>query len=82
MAVAVPGVAGTLMASVLSPRMLARIQAEQFTREQRVAEAQWLHEQEVAELACRREGYTNVNAAFRRYRTHLMNFLWVVHKGA
>ncbi|MGW3322952.1 hypothetical protein [Streptomyces virginiae] len=82
LAVAVVGVAGTLIASVLSPRMVARIQAEQFTREQRVAEAQWLREQKVAELARRREGYTNVNAAFRRYRTHLMNFLWLVHKGA
>lgn len=82
LAVAVVGVAGTLIATVLSPRLLARIQSEQFTREQRAAEAQWRREQQVAELARRREAYTNVNAAFRRYRTHLMNFLWTVHKGA
>ncbi|MEU4954430.1 hypothetical protein [Streptomyces lavendulae] len=82
LAVAVVGVAGTLMASVLSPRLLARIQSEQFTREQRAAEAQWLREQQVAGLARRREAYANVNASFRRYRTHLLNFLWTVHKGA
>ncbi|MFD0270346.1 hypothetical protein ACFVGY_27860 [Streptomyces sp. NPDC127106] len=62
--------------------MLARAQAEQFARQQQVAEAQWLREQQVVELARRRDGYKNVNAAFRRYRTHLMNFLWTVHKDA
>ncbi|MBT2481551.1 hypothetical protein [Streptomyces sp. ISL-94] len=76
------GVTGTLIASVLSQRLVARVQAEQFERQQRVAEAQWRREQQVDELARRREGYMNVNAAFRRYRTQLMNFLWHVHKGA
>lgn len=82
LAAAVVGVTGTLIASVLSQRHVARVQSEQFERQQRVAEAQWRREQHVAELARRREGYMNVNAAFRRYRTQLMNFLWHVHKGA
>lgn len=82
LAAAVVGVTGTLIASVLSQRLTARVQSEQFARQQQVAEAQWLREQQVAELTRRREGYKNVNAAFRRYRTHLMNFLWTVHKGA
>ncbi|OKK19578.1 hypothetical protein AMK16_15990 [Streptomyces sp. CB00455] len=77
---AVVGISGTLIASLLSPRLLARIQSEQFARQQQVAEAEWLREQQVAELARRRQGYMNVNAAFRRYRTDLMNFLWTVHK--
>ncbi|MEU4357787.1 hypothetical protein [Streptomyces virginiae] len=82
LAAAVVGVTGTLIASVLSQRLTARVQVEQFARQQQVAEAQWLREQRVAELDRRREGYMNVNAALRRYRTHLLNFLWTVHKDA
>ncbi|MEU2352388.1 hypothetical protein [Streptomyces misionensis] len=80
LAAAVVGVTGTLVASVLSQRLLARDQSEQFQRQQQAVEAQWHREQQVAELNRRREGYMQVNASFRRYRTHLMNFLWIVHK--
>ncbi|MFF4855622.1 hypothetical protein ACFY2N_12090 [Streptomyces rubiginosohelvolus] len=79
---AVVGVTGTLIASVLSQRLLARVQAEQFDRQQLSAEAQWRREQQVAELSRRRDGYMQVNASFRRYRTHLMDFLWTLQKGA
>ncbi|MEV6437284.1 hypothetical protein [Streptomyces anulatus] len=82
LAAAVVGVTGTLLASVLSQRLLARVQSEQFDRQQQSAEAQWRREQQVAELGRRREGYMQVNASFRRYRTHLMDFLWTVRKGA
>lgn len=82
LAAAAVGVTGTLVASVLSQRLAARVQAEQFARQQQVAERQWLREQREVELTRRREGYKNVNASFRRYRTHLMVFLWTVHKGA
>ncbi|MFJ4579567.1 hypothetical protein [Streptomyces echinatus] len=82
LAAAVVGVTGTLVASVLSQRHLARVQSEQFERQQQAAEAQWHREQQVAELNRRREGYIQVNASFRRYRTQLTNFLWNVHKGA
>ncbi|MFD9407893.1 hypothetical protein ACFWBN_12895 [Streptomyces sp. NPDC059989] len=82
LAAAVVGVTGTLIASVLSQRLTARVQSEQFTRQQQVAETQWLREQRMAELTRRREGYMNVNAVFRRYRTHLLKYLWIVHKGA
>ncbi|MYT71343.1 MULTISPECIES: hypothetical protein [unclassified Streptomyces] len=82
LAVAVVGVAGTLIASVLSQRSLARVQSAQFEREQRVAEVQWQREQRVAELNRRRDSYMQVNASFRRYRTQLVNFLWTVQKQA
>ncbi|MER5203793.1 hypothetical protein [Streptomyces sp. NPDC002825] len=82
LAAAVVGVTGTLIASVLSQRLLGRVQSEQFERQQQVAAAQWRREQQVAELTRRRESYMQVNASFRRYRTHLMDFLWTVHKGA
>ncbi|WP_328625874.1 hypothetical protein OHA88_14805 [Streptomyces sp. NBC_00353] len=81
LAAAVVGVTGTLIASVLSQRLLARVQSEQFARQQQLVEAQWRREQQVADLTRRRESYMNVNAAFRRYRTHLVAFLWYVHKG-
>ncbi|MDD9382770.1 hypothetical protein M8Z33_40260 [Streptomyces sp. ZAF1911] len=77
---AVVGVAGTLLATVLSQRMLARVQAAQFEREQRVDRTRWLREQEVAELARRRECYAAANAAYRRYRIGLMSFLWLVQR--
>ncbi|WP_328298703.1 hypothetical protein OG389_13410 [Streptomyces sp. NBC_00435] len=77
---AVVGVAGTLLATVLSQRMLARVQAAQFDREQRGAHARWLREQEVAELDRRRVCYAAANTAYRRYRIALMYFLWLVHK--
>ncbi|WP_328893988.1 hypothetical protein [Streptomyces sp. NBC_00236] len=80
LAAAVVGVTGTLVASVLSQRLLGRVQSEQFDRQQLLAEAQWRREQEVVELSRRRDSYMQVNASFRRYRTHLMNFLWIVHK--
>ncbi|MFF9309533.1 hypothetical protein ACWEMW_14140 [Streptomyces sp. NPDC004684] len=82
LAAAVVGVTGTLIASVLSQRLLARVQSEQFVRQQQAAETQWHREQQAAELNRRREGYMQVNASFRRYRTQLINFLWTVHKGA
>ncbi|NEA58068.1 hypothetical protein G3I60_28895 [Streptomyces sp. SID13666] len=81
LAAAIVGVAGTLIAPVLSQRGLARVQAATFDREQRATHAQWLREQEEAELGRRRDCYMTVNASFRRYRTHLMNFLWIVDKG-
>ncbi|MEI5135362.1 hypothetical protein RB199_28110 [Streptomyces libani] len=56
------------------------MQRDQFERQQRVEEAQWIREQQVAELDRRRDCYMSVNAAFRTYRTHLMNFLWLIHK--
>ncbi|MFE0692141.1 hypothetical protein ACFXOK_24650 [Streptomyces sp. NPDC059173] len=81
LAAAVVGVTGTLIASVLSHRLLARVQAEQFDRQQLSAQAQWRREQQVAELSRRRDGYMQVNASFRRYRTHLMDLLWTLQKG-
>ncbi|MFF5488954.1 hypothetical protein [Streptomyces virginiae] len=80
LAVAVVGVAGTLIASVLSPRMLARIQAEQFERQQRAADAQWIREQRVAEVEKRRACYVTANSGYRRHRIELMKYLWLVHK--
>ncbi|MER5481896.1 hypothetical protein ABT024_01590 [Streptomyces sp. NPDC002812] len=77
---AVVGVAGTLLATVLSQRMLARVQAAQFEREQRVDRTRWQREQELAELARRRECYAAANAAYRRYRIGLMSFLWLVQR--
>ncbi|MEU3256003.1 hypothetical protein [Streptomyces sp. NPDC006997] len=77
---AVVGVAGTLLATVVSQRMLARVQAAQFDREQRNAHTQWLRDQELADLSRRRDCYTAANAAYRRYRIALMNFLWAVHR--
>ncbi|WP_327252798.1 hypothetical protein [Streptomyces sp. NBC_01244] len=77
---AVVGVAGTLLATVLSQRMVARVQAAQFEREQQVDRTRWLREQELAELARRRECYAAANAAYRRYRIGLMSFLWLVHR--
>ncbi|MEU6929302.1 hypothetical protein [Streptomyces sp. NPDC046385] len=82
LAAAVVGVTGTLIASVLSQRLLGRAQSEQFERQQQVAAAQWHREQQLAELNRRRDAYMQVNASLRRYRTHLLNFLWTVHKGA
>ncbi|WP_330296452.1 hypothetical protein [Streptomyces sp. NBC_00503] len=74
---AVVGVAGTLLATVLSQRMVAGVQAAQFEREQRVAQTRWLRERELAEQARRRDCYTAANAAYRRYRIALMSFLWL-----
>ncbi|MFE7512109.1 hypothetical protein ACFU8I_12960 [Streptomyces sp. NPDC057540] len=77
---AVVGVAGTLLATVVSQRMLARVQAAQFEREQRDAHTRWQRDQELTDLSRRRDCYTAANAAFRRYRIALMNFLWAVHQ--
>ncbi|MGW6706145.1 hypothetical protein ACWGDE_14805 [Streptomyces sp. NPDC054956] len=77
---AVVGVVGTLLATLLSQRMLARVQAAQFEREERAAQARWVREQELADLARRRECYAAANSAYRRYRIALMYFLWVVHR--
>ncbi len=74
--VATVGVTGTLLSPLLAQRVVARVQAEQFDREQRAAHAQWLREQQVSELIRRRDCYVTVNAAFRLYRTRLMDFLW------
>ncbi|MFD6972027.1 hypothetical protein [Streptomyces sp. NPDC059949] len=79
---AVVAVTGTLLAPILSQRVLGRVQAEQFSREERVARAQWLRERQVVELETRRACYVTANAGYRRYRVELMNYLWLVHKDA
>lgn len=77
---AVVGVTGTLLAPVFSQRLLARSQADQFDRQQRAVQAQWEREQERMELTERRACYITTNAAYRRYRIQLMNYLWHVHR--
>lgn len=78
---AIVGVAGTLLAPIFSQRLLGRIQGEQFERQQQAARADWLREQEQAELAERRNCYVTTNAAYRRYRIQLMDYLWHLHRG-
>ncbi|MFG2297170.1 hypothetical protein [Streptomyces sp. NPDC048603] len=80
LAAATVGVIGTLLAPVVSQRLLARAQAEQFDRQQETAHAQWLREQEAAGQARLRECYMAANAGYRRFRVELMNFLWLVRK--
>ncbi|MFI8100164.1 hypothetical protein [Streptomyces sp. NPDC086023] len=81
LAAATVGVIGTLLAPVLSQRLLARAQADQFDRQQRTAEDQWIRERRVAEHDRRRDSYVAANAAYRRFRIQLMNHLWLVHQG-
>ncbi|MFJ6754226.1 MULTISPECIES: hypothetical protein [unclassified Streptomyces] len=81
LAVALVGVTGTLIASVLSQRLAARVQAEQFARQERLAGAQWQRERQIVELEQRRQCYVTANSGYRRYRVELMNYLWLVHKG-
>lgn len=76
---AVVGVTGTLLAPVLTQRSGAKAQEAEFERQQRAAQAQWEREQQQAELAVRRSCYIDTNAAYRRYRTQQMNYLWHVH---
>ncbi|MFD9724018.1 hypothetical protein [Streptomyces sp. NPDC059072] len=78
---AVVAVTGTLLAPILSQRVLGRVQAEQFDRQQRVAESQWAREQRLAEVDKRRACYVAANSGYRRYRIELMRYLWLVHKG-
>ncbi|MEW1639666.1 hypothetical protein AB0469_37110 [Streptomyces sp. NPDC093801] len=74
-------VAGTLLAPVLSQRLLSRTQSDQFERQERAADAQWAREQRVAELDKRRACYVAANSGYRRHRVELMNYLWRVHDG-
>ncbi|MGW6841091.1 hypothetical protein [Streptomyces sp. NPDC054958] len=77
---AIVAVTGTLLAPILSQRVLARVQTEQFERQQRAADAQWVREQRVAEVEKRRACYVTANSGYRRYRIELMKYLWLVHK--
>ncbi|MGW5640592.1 hypothetical protein [Streptomyces sp. NPDC003832] len=79
--VAVVGVAGTLLAPILSQRLLGRMQGEQFERQQQAAHTDWLREQEKVELAERRSCYVMTNAAYRRFRIQLMDYLWHLNRG-
>ncbi|MGY6025185.1 hypothetical protein [Streptomyces spinosirectus] len=78
---AVFGVTGTLLAPVLSQRSQAKALAADFERQQRAAQGQWQREQYQTEFEKRRACYVATNAAFRRYRVQLMNYLWDVHRG-
>ncbi|MEU3917755.1 hypothetical protein [Streptomyces sp. NPDC029004] len=78
---AVVGVTGTLIAPVVSQRLVARVQREQFERQQQIAHGQWLRDQNRAELAQRRTCYVATNAAYRHYRLQLTKFLYHVHRG-
>jgi hypothetical protein len=76
----VVGVTGTLLAPVLAQRSGAKAQRAEFERQQQAVQAQWEREQQQAELAVRRACYIETNAAYRRYRIQLMNYLWHVHR--
>ncbi|WP_326843311.1 hypothetical protein OHB33_29105 [Streptomyces sp. NBC_01558] len=78
---AVAGVAGTLLAPVLAQRSNAKTQKAEFERQQQAAHAQWQVEQQREELITRRTCYIEANAANRRYRIQLMNYLWHVRRG-
>ncbi|MFF2792379.1 hypothetical protein ACFVT6_37445 [Streptomyces sp. NPDC058049] len=78
---AIVAVTGTLLAPILSQRVLARVQTEQFERQERAADAQWVREQRVAGVEKRRACYVTANSGYRRYRIELMKYLWLVHKG-
>ncbi|MDQ1068367.1 hypothetical protein [Streptomyces canus] len=80
LAAAVVGVTGTLLAPVLAQRSGAKTQEAEFGRQQQAAQAQWEREQQQAELALRRACYITTNAAYRRYRTEQMNYLWHVRR--
>jgi hypothetical protein len=77
---AVVGVTGTLLAPLLAQRSGAKAQEAEFVRQQRAAQAQWERERQQADLAVRRACYSETNAAYRRYRTQQMNYLWHVHR--
>ncbi|MCX4670332.1 hypothetical protein OG453_27185 [Streptomyces sp. NBC_01381] len=79
--VAVCGVMGTLLAPVLSQGSQARALEADFERHQQADRTQWRREQEREGLEQRRTCYVDTNAAFRRYRVQLMNFLYFVHRG-
>lgn len=77
---AVFGVTGTLFAPVLAQRSQAKALKADFERQQEAARIQWDREQEQAELAQRRACYIATNAAYRRYRIQLMQYVWYVHR--
>ncbi|MFJ6717721.1 hypothetical protein [Streptomyces sp. NPDC091259] len=74
-------VAGTLIAPVLSQRLVARAESHRLERQERPAAAQWTREQRAAESDKRRACYVTSNSGYRRYRIELMKYLWLVHKG-
>ncbi|MFF5704212.1 hypothetical protein ACFY7H_17155 [Streptomyces sp. NPDC012794] len=80
LAIALIGMTGTLFAPLLTQRLVGRVQSEQFERQERMAESQWLREQRASELDVRRACYVAATTGYRRYRIELMNFLWLVHK--
>ncbi|MFI8072953.1 hypothetical protein ACIF85_29775 [Streptomyces sp. NPDC086033] len=78
--VAVVGVTGTLLAPVLAQRSNAKTQKSEFERQQHAIQTQWEREQQREELMTRRTCYIEANAANRRYRIQLMNYLWHVRR--
>ncbi|TXS40410.1 hypothetical protein EAO75_36175 [Streptomyces sp. uw30] len=78
---ALVGVTGTLLAPIFSQRIVTRVQEGQFERQQEAMQAQWARDQAEARLSERRACYVATNAAYRRYRIQLMNYLWDVHLG-
>ncbi|NIY69258.1 hypothetical protein SMALB_7366 [Streptomyces malaysiensis] len=81
MVVAVTGVAGTLLAPLLAARSQARGLAADFARQQTALMVQWEREKERDDLTQRRACYIATNAAFRRYRTQLLEYLWWTRLG-
>ncbi|MFI0510621.1 hypothetical protein ACH3Y9_11620 [Streptomyces sp. WSLK1-5] len=81
LATAAIAVTGTLLAPVLAQRSGAKAQKAEFERQQQAAHAQWEREQQREELSTRRTCYIETNAANRRYRIQLMNYLWHVRNG-
>ncbi|MFF7332724.1 hypothetical protein [Streptomyces sp. NPDC008150] len=74
------GVLGTLISPVFAQRTNARTQQAEFERQQQAVRAQWERERHEQGLLVRRACYSETNAAFRRYRTQQMDYLWHVHR--
>ncbi|MFC9809759.1 hypothetical protein [Streptomyces griseoaurantiacus] len=78
---AILGMAGTLLAPVLSQRTQAKALAADFDRQQRALLGEWQRDRSQTEFEKRRACYVATNAAFRRYRVELMNYLWDIRRG-
>lgn len=81
LAVAAVGVVGTLFSPVVTIRLSARLQRNQFDEQRRLALDERMHTERREAHAKERDCYVTLNAAARQYRVAQMNYLYALQEG-
>jgi hypothetical protein len=79
--IAIVGVAGTLLAPIVSQRLSAHAKREEFELQRLQRQEEYDRERGERTLIHKRDSYISITSSSRRYRVELMNYLFAIKRG-